>query len=367
MNSITAAPARLVELQSLRGLAALLVMLHHVSYYYDVDLTARGWIDSVLNAHAAIVLFFVLSGFVLSASLIRSGLNWNSAARFYVRRAFRIFPALIIATLLMVTYLLIFGRELPSNASDWAHRAIDVLRLDAVALAAATIGWPLVLPTAYTVLIELGGSVIIPPLLLLLGRSLFVAALTIVALAGLALAAHFLPGRLQWLMFGFDFAIGAVVALLPGMPPRFARIASLVAVTGLLLTRAAWMLVSIGDVLPLEVDYHRTDTAFFEAIFGAILIAAIASLPQVFGWLRSPTLVWLGDISYGVYLLHFSAMYFGAQLLGASGNLPILAVMPALLLLTTALTLLGSTILYRAVERPGIRFGKRLLGQSEAA
>ena len=63
---------RYVELDSLRGLAALIVVLHHVLYLWETDTqpasaACRFFLD-LINPFGfeAVILFFVLSGFVLS-------------------------------------------------------------------------------------------------------------------------------------------------------------------------------------------------------------------------------------------------------------------------------------------------------------
>ena len=58
----------LVELQSLRGLAATLVVVDHCFSYYKSPHYLQNIRDVVGNGDASVVLFFVLSGFVLFRS-----------------------------------------------------------------------------------------------------------------------------------------------------------------------------------------------------------------------------------------------------------------------------------------------------------
>jgi len=57
------------ELQSIRGLAALAVLLHHCSFLFVTSSTFHFFAEALFNAHAAVVIFFVLSGYVLVRSL----------------------------------------------------------------------------------------------------------------------------------------------------------------------------------------------------------------------------------------------------------------------------------------------------------
>jgi len=75
------------ELQSVRGIAALIVLIHHCTFYYTDSERVRAFSELLLNAHAAVVLFYVLSGYVLSLSL-KDNFNREHTLRFYVRRVF---------------------------------------------------------------------------------------------------------------------------------------------------------------------------------------------------------------------------------------------------------------------------------------
>jgi peptidoglycan/LPS O-acetylase OafA/YrhL len=97
---------QIVELQSLRGIAAFVVAASHLSMVYTLPRAARLSLDCVLNAHAAVILFFVLSGFVLTASLVRNELSFPSIVAFYVRRVFRLYPALWVISGVSVVLLL---------------------------------------------------------------------------------------------------------------------------------------------------------------------------------------------------------------------------------------------------------------------
>jgi peptidoglycan/LPS O-acetylase OafA/YrhL len=98
----------LPRLESLRGVAALMVVSYHVIGQLSAS-PAYGWFDSyayrllsvLSNGTGAVVIFFVLSGFVLARSL-----DGNSdPVRFVRNRAFRLFPAAVtVVTLLTVLY-----------------------------------------------------------------------------------------------------------------------------------------------------------------------------------------------------------------------------------------------------------------------
>ncbi len=104
---------RKIELDGLRGYAAIAVVIYHSVLGLDgtqIERVLRGaWSDlgpydiatkvlfKVFNGELAVTLFFILSGAVLFKSLMREdgGLG-GIAVKFYVRRFFRIYPALLV-------------------------------------------------------------------------------------------------------------------------------------------------------------------------------------------------------------------------------------------------------------------------------
>ena len=107
---------RAAGLDGLRGVAAVMVVIYQAINLCDLtvptrviapklaDLPLADWPGrfalSVFNADAAINIFFILSGLVLSLSLQREReFDVSTAVRFTFRRILRIFPALIVTIL----------------------------------------------------------------------------------------------------------------------------------------------------------------------------------------------------------------------------------------------------------------------------
>lgn len=102
----------LPRIESLRGIAALLVVGYHVNGHLS-DSPAYGWFDgfiyrtlaAFMNGVGAVVIFFVLSGFVLARSLDSN----PDPIKFFRGRLFRLFPAAFAAVLLLTVLHWHFG------------------------------------------------------------------------------------------------------------------------------------------------------------------------------------------------------------------------------------------------------------------
>lgn len=97
---------RIQELDSLRGVAALLVVLYHFTTRYDL---LYGHINynypSFYIGKFGVQLFFLLSGFVIYKSIS----NATSTKAFYINRVKRLFPTYMICVLITSTIINIYG------------------------------------------------------------------------------------------------------------------------------------------------------------------------------------------------------------------------------------------------------------------
>src|SRR6059058_2566792 len=84
MHSDTPGRSYYPALDGLRGLAILLVLLHHYFHQFQI-----GWVG--------VDLFFVLSGFLITDILLKQSVSKSSIMLFYIKRALRILPVYYIA------------------------------------------------------------------------------------------------------------------------------------------------------------------------------------------------------------------------------------------------------------------------------
>jgi len=355
----------LVELQSVRGIAAVAVVLHHVWYFYGMPREVRALVDVFLNAHAAIVVFFVLSGFVLAKSLMRTGLSRAVVYGFFVRRAFRVYPLLIFATLVCLTYMLSFPHTEIIGASASSAMRFDLASVTVISIALSLTGWPTILPTAYTIVIELIGSAFMPAIARFTKAGWTWSVLMLSAFSVLCLFGGIISPKLFWFSFLLHFALGAVVAFHAQTDRKMHSVHLAVGVAacllGLIFTRAVWFYAQTGTLQPVDFDYGNPLLSLIEGVFAAGLIWVIASGSDTLKWLRHGIFVRIGDVSYGIYLLHFPLMFVSAQIVQSQGwlgeSLPWKIF--SLGVLTLTLTLITSSMAYEWIEKPFIALGKR--------
>ena len=355
-------PARagrhVVALDVLRGIAAMVVLLGHCTLVYGLPVEVRRVVDVVLNQRAAVLIFFVLSGYVLTYAWLRLSDEPRAHLRFYLRRFFRLMPALWAASALALVLLIAFPLDPgASRYSDWMHHSYQ--QVGAGRAARSFLGTDnAVVPPTWTITVEILGSLLMPLLVAILNRRGVIAwtALVFLALVSLTLAEWY--SRLSFLAFILQFACGAALAL--SLENRAIGRCGLFAASGialLFLSRPLLWLLITGTLQPIEYRVNAALPALFETVGAVLLIAALASGSADKTLLSARPMRALGHWSYGMYLIHFPVLRLAGYML------PPMPPVPATLLLTAvtvATTCVLAALLLRFVETPGIALGKRL-------
>ncbi len=343
------------ELQSIRGIAAAIVLLHHSSFLFATTPHFRFWSEVVLNAHAAVMLFFVLSGYVLSRSLSGPELDLKRIGEFYVARAFRIYPALWLACFIGLMYLAFLHFNIPTlHFSNWYLAFFRSFPSPEQILVNFTLGREpaAIVPPSWSIFVEMIGSLALPAFVIAnrekLGPWLF---FLLVALAAIT-ASNVKIGYLIYLAEFFDRR--------PRLPiPRPSQALLRESPGALLCLVVVQFFRLLSPDWRFEQKYVAFTPALVESIFAAGVVLCVAVRPVAF--LRSPFLVWLGDISYSLYLVHFILMSALAKIIGAIPA-PVNVLAIALMLATFAVSIPLAWLAYSFVEKPGIALGKKLIG-----
>ena len=185
-------------------------------------------------------------------------------------------------------------------------------------------------------------------------------------LLGMGLGAYLLahaPHRLDSLSYIFDFALGASLASRKwtffagrSLPKLFG--AALV----LIFFRFAWFAARNGQVTPLYLGYDDPLPMLVEGLAAFFLVGALASEHGRIRLLRSRWAVWLGNVSYSLYLIHFPVAILVAKILShvfSDDTSPTTATV-VLMGFSLTISFALAAFIYRFIEIPSIAFGKRV-------
>lgn len=333
-DAIEATPPRehFPGLEVIRALAASMVVVHHVA---SVAGQGAGWMATpaaVMDSGVAV--FFVLSGFLIfrpfAAALI-DGRRPQRAVEFWWRRLLRIVPAYWVAlSVLWAIGNFDLGRQ-------WWRHYLFLQPFDRYTALAGLV-------PAWSLSTELCFYLLVPPLAWSLrrltegrsgggitGRVRIVTAATVVVMASAPIARATAdswagPNRalsFQWLptnldLFGAGMLLAVVSVWAAHRPDLRNRLDSLARPAGL------WWAAAGGTFV---IYAYRVGGVDFETGYvgwwwqrrqAVLLLASLALLmPAVFGpaedgWLRAlwrwRPLVWVGTVSYGLYLWHVGVL-----------------------------------------------------------
>ena len=350
----------IVELQSLRGIASMMVVGAHTLGYFA---TPR-WFDELhelSNGQAAVIIFFVLSGYVLTKSLQHSDFSAHALAGFYTKRVFRIYPALWAASLLGLAYLVVLHYGVPvPGISQWFSERFKADRMAPLYIVASFAGaLAFILPPIWTVFVEIVASIFMPGIAFAAWhrRTIFAGILIGLGLASLLVGPDTYYGVL---LYAVDFAIGASICIWPARLIQGLR--NLGSLRGVLFGAAAVTLIGV----PFATG--STTNPWLQlvvAISAATMIGLVVHGGLRMAVLQSRAAAWLGDISYSVYVFHFPVMCLIAKafLIVSSdpatrfGSIPLSL---ALFGLTTLVTLPLSHLVFQRIEKPGIAAGRAM-------
>lgn len=373
----SASPQRLEHLDSLRGIAAAMVTFGHCFFVF-AGLHGAGVV--ALLGQGAVLFFFILSGYVLGRSLLRTPANRPKPfVGFVVRRIFRLYPAFLftlflcaLATLLprLPEYKFSSGQTLWfqgdafEQSASWWFFDLTLLKFDLI-------------PVAWTLQVEFVCSLLLPFLIAAAPRLGKTAVLFLVVSAAWMVAAG-----------AFDTHDGSLLGHAASTTRYLFAF-----YCGLLLNHAGKFLKHLNEKLFLEIvlfcsallvpfcwlgNSIYTTNSWLQVPMIVLLTVLLAVLiPCRIGRLKelllSRPLLVLGRCSYSVYLLHSLAILGGLWIMhflfpaGLSGEL-----VSALLLFAIVwpVTLLLSVFSERFAERPlntvGHRLAKSLVGTDPA-
>ena len=321
---------RIQELDALRGLAALGVVLYHYTYNYN-DLWGHPEDFRLSFPWGAfgVELFFVISGFVILMTLEQS----KNIGKFVWNRFSRLYPAYWASMLL--TFIVVSLLGLPGRERSLFDLAVNTTMCQGF-FGVANVDGPY-----WTLHVELCFYLLMAVLFAIGVQKQLLTILAVLAVLGLVNSIgrvgsewpgvwqlerawplrHFLP----WFFYG--------VVLYRARHEGLKR-------------HAAWLALAIG--LALVCRPHRMAVV----VIGLMALSTQTRLPL----LCVRPLLFLGTISYALYLVHANVGYALIYRLQGSGVPPLAAVTIAL-----ALALILAVVITLCIERPAHRWLRRRL------
>jgi len=349
---IAALPKFFGRVESLRGLAAGMVAFGHVLGAFAPfaqHLPAYNVLRTFGKGDSAVLMFFVISGFVLFFSFERYRSGEHPILRFLIARVFRIYPASIATILLIVVITAVTGRSFLGNA------VIDplVVLKNLLLLDTSMNG------VMWTLQVELLAAPVIVAAYLAYRRFGVIALWALLA----AFTALSFVGSFNRLIgtptLGLHaFMLGMIVAV---AGERWFAGLSRVRATAAFIA-AMFMFFAC---FPLLGWTSHWGTLVATACAGIMI--ALAAFNNVGPGLASRPARFLGRVSYGFYLLHPLTLLaldraevrnVIASLLQSGMSFPV--TMVAVFLLSVLAIVPLAYLLLRWVEHPGIAFGQSL-------
>lgn len=342
---------QLDTLTSVRGIAAWWVVLFHFGPYIRPYVSVPIF-EAINRGYLAVDLFFCLSGFVIFMNYGAIDFKKGGACKtFYIKRIAKIYPLHLLVIgfyLCLVGLLAVTHRQIPESYSI-RNLLYNLFLVQDWNLQPELSSWNI---PSWSISAEFAAYLLFPALVLIVrpaSKHIWYGGL-IIAGALVALNLCYAPERYNLgnaiTTFGVircvtQFTIGAVLAAIFLRHPSPGRTVKLI----LLVTAASFFVASL----------YALQSVFIPIGWGA-LVLYLAFNDNAFRLLRLRSLVFIGEISYATYMVHYFVRELFKLALVHKDH-----IVPASYLGVTFLVIIVLSIaLYRFVERPAQRWTIKL-------
>ncbi len=341
------------EIDGMRAIAVIAVILYHLKISFSAGYFLPG-------GFLGVDVFFVLSGYLITGLILKelNETNTFSFLNFYSRRTRRILPALLLV--MIFSMLVAWTQLLPTELTRFAKSLIAALAFVSNVFWFFTLGEygaqsGLLQPFLHTwsLSIEEQFYFIFP--LLLFGVHKLRAGRCVKILLYIFLVSSFVAAQITTThihaFLSFYSPVSRAWEMLAGSLLAYLEIArkqgglQILRVTRWIPAASVMVLVYSFSTVSLEASSHPGFTTIPVVLASCALIWFAQKGEPVTQLLSSKTTVWVGKLSYSLYLWHFPIFAFGRMRLAGD---PTLLDYSAWLALTAILSWLG----YVLVERP---------------
>ena len=384
-------PKRIPELDSVRGLAALSVVVFH--YFLALSASPESSLSGAYQltrtlaltplgifwaGHQAVVLFFILSGFVLTLMLESGRLGYRT---YVLKRLTRLYLPYVAAVAIGIALEFALNQSWMGDLGHWINKFWSwPITGKSIAKHMAILGefnsdrYDF---TIWSLVHEIRISLIFPLLLLLVWRTRWWFSLGLLLLVSAAMGVLRYGAFHQWghlgavidhggltdysltLHYLLAFGIGAVLAEHRSRISRWYK--SLTARRRLAFALGALVLYLDGGRFLKWIGPDLMIPSDWPEMAGAAgLLVAAAFSGKASGWLLYRPLRWLGRISYSLYLFHPLVLLAALHIF--YGRTPL----PLLLGLSFLATFPLTAFAWRAFEKPAIALSRRIAPRGDS-
>ncbi|WP_454699202.1 acyltransferase family protein [Arthrobacter humicola] len=345
---------RFLALDGLRAISILLVFTAHPA-------SQVFW--PMLHGAAGVTYFFVLSGFLITTLLLREEVR-NGATdlrAFYIRRVFRIYPMYFAILALYCVVILILGMQSERRDAFVENIPYFILFFPEHSMFFNPNSFSIPFNASWSIGIEEKFYLVWPVLGFVLLRSWKVGRLPVLIAMGVSLFVLGFAGGGWDVVTPYQHIVyGAIVAVLLQHRPTYDRLAVIGQPRVLMAITILTVALQFGTaaILPGQPLYGA-----FGVVVATLLAGLVTTKSRAVGWLSSRPMVYLGALSYVIYLTH-NFVINGAEMLvperwGFPGSL--LSTM-----LAFAAAVLVAHFIHKYFEEPmrlvGVRLAKRKVG-----
>lgn len=341
---------RVESLDYLRGLMALSVMFYH--YYIFSSSTHE--INGLLGKLGiyAVSTFYVLSGLSLALVYQSKLSSFNEIVVFIIKRIFRIFPVMWLATSIAIVFAWIGILEMPNWETILLNYSLffGFIKIDAyITTGAWSIGNEMVFYSFFPIMM----------LLALKSRYVIFIFLTFSCLVALVYSFFIfnseIPLSLQWVQYinPFNQIYLFIVGVTIGLLQKAHSIKNKkIVYFSIILTLILIYFPTYNTQIDLLTNWNRIYYSLLFIFLCYLFFVGIGNFNNLFG----KSFRFFGEVSYSIYLLHpliaipvgYIAYKYGIDKL------------EAFFYIAVPLTLVSSYISYSIIERPMIKIGKSI-------
>lgn len=343
---------KLYSIQVFRGLAAVMVLLAHSNLMLNRALFS----GTFITGYVGVDFFFVLSGFIIMLTC-KKKIGSGSVVEYIRKRVVRVFPVYIIYTAIAVFIDFVYIKWTGTGIITWVNiNALSFIKSISLYPMDTDVNSPPILPVAWTLTYEMIFYTLFASLFFI-HRKLIIIILTMAWIAlivinnikdisgGDFLAYAFLSLR------NLEFIMGCAMAYFISHHVNW-KISAISLFFGFIMLITAWVNTTNGVSITGLSNWAAFGIPFSLIIFGVTRLEGVVRKND---GAFTKFLVYLGDASYSIYLVHFIVIMICRRTIFGYG----MTIGFTEFWLVSLVALVVSLLMYETIEKPIMRWLNR--------